>query len=65
MNYIPAYSPIFNPIEMSFSKIKSNYRKLDHVDIKQDIIDSINKITSADLANYYKHVCNIINEYAS
>ena len=26
MNYIPAYSPIFNPIEMSFSKIKSNYR---------------------------------------
>ena len=46
-------------------KIKSNYRKLDHVDIKQDIIDSINKITSADLANYYKHVCNIINEYAS
>ena len=49
MNYIPAYSPIFNPIEMSFSKIKSNYRKLDHTDIKQDIIDSINKITSADL----------------
>ena len=56
MNYIPAYSPIFNSIEMSFYncnigawKIKSNYRKLDHVDIKQDIIDSINKITSADL----------------
>ena len=46
-------------------KIKSNYRKLEHIDIEQDIIDSINKITSADLANYYKHVRNIITEYAS
>ena len=44
MNYIPAYSPIFNPIEMSFSKIKSNYRKLNHTDIEKDIIESINKM---------------------
>ena len=65
MNYIPAYSPIFNPIEMSFSKIKSNYRKLDHIDIKQDIIDSVDTITSTDLNNYYKHVGKIIREYAS
>ena len=65
MNYIPAYSPIFNPIEMSFSKIKANYRKLDHTDIKQDIIDSVNTVTSTDLNNYYKHVGKTIIEYAS
>jgi len=46
-------------------KIKSNYRKLDHTDIKQDIIDSVNTVTSTDLNNYYKHVGKIIREYAS
>jgi len=65
MNYIPAYSSIFNPIEMSFSKIKSNYRKLNHNDIEKDIIESINKITSNDLNNYYKHVCKTIYEHVS
>ena len=65
MNYIPPYSPIFNPIEMSFSKIKSNYRKLDHTYIKQDIIDSVNTVTSTDLNNYYTHVGKTIIEYAS
>ena len=54
MNYILAYSSIFNPIEMSFSKIKSNYKKLNHNDIEKDIIELINKITSNDLNNYYK-----------
>ncbi len=34
MNYIPAYSYMFNPIEMSFSKIKSNYIKLKHINIE-------------------------------
>jgi hypothetical protein len=54
MNYILAYSSIFNPIEMSFPKIKSNYKKLNHNDIEKDIIELINKITSNDLNNYYK-----------
>ncbi len=56
---IPVYSPMFNPIEMCFSKIKSNFRKLKH------IIDSINKITESDLTNYYSHVCKTITEYAT
>jgi hypothetical protein len=54
-----------NSIEMIFSKIKSNYRKLNHNDIEKDIIESINKITSNDLNNYYKHVCKTINDYTS
>ena len=56
---------MFNPIEMSFSKIKSNFRKLKHTNIEQDIIDSINKITETDLTNYYSHVYKTITEYAS
>ena len=37
-------------------KIKSNCRKLNHTYIKQDIIDSVNTVTSIDLNNYYKQV---------
>ena len=50
---------------MIFSKIKSNYRKLNHNDIEKDIIESINKIISNDLNNYYKHVCKTNNDYVS
>jgi transposase len=65
MKYIPAYSPIFNPIEMVFSKIKSSFRKLDHLNMDNDIIDSIKTITADNLKNYYLHVNKIINEYAN
>jgi transposase len=45
MEYIPAYSPDFNPIEMVFSKIKTFYRKLDHTNIEEDIKNAISKVT--------------------
>ena len=38
MNYIHVYLSILNSIEISFSKIKSNYRKLNHNDIEKDIM---------------------------
>ena len=41
MNYIPAYSPIFNPIELIFSKVKSAFRKMDHLNMELDIKKSI------------------------
>lgn len=63
MNYIPAYSPIFNPIEMVFSKIKSKYRTLDHTNIEKDITTSINNVNSTDLLNCYNHVVKTINSY--
>ena len=65
MKYIPAYSPIFNPIELVFSKIKSSFRKLDHINMENDIKDSIKTVTTDNLKNYYSHVNKIINEYAN
>ena len=41
MNYIPAYSPIFNPIELVFSQLKSAFKKMDHVNMEADIKKSI------------------------
>ena len=41
MNYIPAYSPIFNPIELVFSKLKSAFKKTDHLNMESDIVKSI------------------------
>ena len=58
MKYIPAYTPMFNPIENSFSKIKLNYRKLNHDDIKM----SINTLTEENLQNYSNHTVNIIKD---
>ena len=45
-----------------------NYKhiwKLNYNDIEKDIIESINKITSNDLNNYYKNVCKTINDHVS
>ena len=58
MKYIPVYTPMFNPIENSFSKIKLNYRRLNHDDIKM----SINTLTEENLQNYYNHTVNIIKD---
>ena len=62
MKFIRAYSPIFNAIEKSFSKIKLNYRRLNHDDIINDIKMSINTLTEENLQNYYNHTVNIIND---
>ena len=62
MKYIPAYSPMFNPIENSFSKIKLNYRRLNNDDIINDIKMSINTLTEENLQNYYNHTVNIIKK---
>ena len=53
---------MFNPIENYFSKIKLNYRRLNHDDIINDIIMSINTLTEENLQNYYNHTVNIIKD---
>ena len=53
LKYNPAYSPEFNPIELIFSKIKINFRKKNHDNLKQYVIDSINSIELKDLK-----ICN-------
>lgn len=61
--YNPPYSPEFNPIEIIFSKMKTLYRNLEHINIIDDIINTINKINKNDLSNSYKHTFNIIKNY--
>ncbi len=63
LKYNPAYSPEFNPIEYVFSKIKTDFRKKNHNNLKQDVIDSINSIELKDLKNCYEHSLKNIKEY--
>ena len=65
MNYIPAYSPIFNPIELVFSQLKFAFKKMDHVNMEADIKKSIETVTPDNLQNYFSHVKKIIIDYAN
>lgn len=60
--FIVAYTPQLNPIEMMFSQVKNNFRKLEHEDIRNDIEESLNIVKSKHLTNYYEHTINYINE---
>jgi len=55
--FIPPYTPEYNPIEYIFSKIKNNYRKLEHNNITKDIEDTIKLITMSDCFNSFNK-CN-------
>ena len=63
MKYNPAYSPEFNPIELSFNKMKTIFRKLKHDNLNADIKTSINSITSNDLKKFYKKTKKVIDNY--
>jgi len=43
MVYNPPYSPEFNPIELIFNKVKTEYKKLDHKNIKNEITECLKK----------------------
>ena len=53
MDYILAYSPIFNPIELVFSKLKSAFKKMDHLDMEAYITKSI-EIKNQKFNNYIR-----------
>ena len=63
MVYNPAYSPEFNPIELIFHKLKIEYRKLKHTNLRYDIIECLNKINNNDLNNAIKHSFKFIEKY--
>ena len=63
MIYNPPYSPEFNPIELIFNKVKTEYKKLDHKNIKDEITDCLKKITDKDIKNFMIHSLKIINTY--
>lgn len=58
LRYLPRYSPELNPIELSWSQIKSHFRKLNPrtiTQVKQALSESINIVTSQNSLNYFKH----------
>jgi len=63
MVYNPPYSPEFNPIELIFNKVKTEYKKLDHKNIKNEITECLKKINQTDIKNCMLHSLKIINTY--
>ena len=63
MIYNPPYTPEFNPIELIFNKLKTEFKKLDHKNIYNDINKCINKICKEDVINCINHSLKIINSY--
>ena len=63
MIYNPPYTPEFNPIELIFNKLKTEFKKLDHKNIYNDINKCLNKICKEDVINSIKHSLKIINSY--
>ena len=63
MIYNPPYTPEFNPIELIFNKLKTEFKKLDHKNIYNDINKCLNKICKEDVINCINHSLKIINNY--
>jgi hypothetical protein len=63
MKYNPPYTPEFNPIEFMFNKCKIEFKKLNHTNLIEDIIESINKITENDCKQFFNHTEKNINKY--
>ena len=57
------YTPEFNPIELIFNKLKTEFKKLDHKNIYNDIKKCLNKICKEDVINSINHSLKIINSY--
>ena len=65
LKYNPAYTPEFNPIELFFNKCKIEFKKLDHINLKDDIKLILKKITSNDCQQFYDHTLKCFNKYIS
>ena len=63
MIYNPPYTPEFNPIELIFNKLKTEFKKFDHKNIYNDINKCLNKICKEDVINCINHSLKIINSY--
>lgn len=63
LKYNPAYTPEFNPIELLFNKCKTEFKKLDHVNLHDDIDSVLKKITSNDCQRFYNHVQKYFEKY--
>ena len=63
MVYNLPYTPEFNPIQPIFNKLKTEFRKISHKNIKEEITYCLNKIYKEDVNNCINHSLKIINTY--
>ena len=63
MEYNPAYTPEFNPIELIFGQIKALYREEEYEYIQEGIIESIEALNTCDFIKSYKHTWKIIEQF--
>ena len=61
--YNPPYSPEFNPIELIFNKLKTEFKKLNHKNLIDDIKQCLKKITNEDINKSLNHSLKFINKY--
>jgi transposase len=65
IQYIPPYTPEFNPIEYVFSSVKNSYRKIsattNNYEPHQLFESIINKINKTIISNCFNHVINLVN----
>ena len=62
--FLPPYSPDFNPIEMSWSKMKSILRKLKpktYDELISSLQIALNTFTSEDIRNWFNHDGYFVN----
>jgi transposase len=56
--FLPVYSPDFNPIEFTWSKVKTVLRKLKartHEELQFALQQALNAITKIDIKNWFTH----------
>jgi len=63
MQYNPAYTPEFNPIELIFGQIKAIYKEEDHKFIQEGIIESLSPLQEEDFKKSYKHSWKMIEQF--
>jgi transposase len=62
--FLPPYSPDLNPIEMSWSKMKSVLRKLKattYDKMVKSMTTALDSFTKSDIANWFSHIGYIAN----
>jgi transposase len=61
--HLPSYSPDFSPIELAFSKIKAQLRRVGartQDALEAALAEAIERVTAADAKGYYRH-CGYVN----
>jgi transposase len=62
--FLPPYSPDFNPIELSWSKMKAILRKVranTYNELIMAMKQALDSFSVSDIANWFKHYGYIVN----